>query len=915
MRPPTAKIPRFAVSYRRVSPCDSRLYQPPGQPGPLKLLYLAVAYHVGIAAGHILWQRTWFGCGISDLYWIAALAPIPICLWLDAAVPARAATPLRWPVSAGFAPPRAAPSPWLYGAILLAALCGTLRLASRPPFPCLQPSDLAYHNAPSEGSNRSAVAISGFVAGYPLSRDGRQRLDVEASAIWLDGVPQPVDGRVRLLTTSRHPFRYGEMVRVSGQLIEPPVFDGFDYRAYLARKQVHSLMRRPQVEPLPGQPRGGPLLRHIYRLRARGEALLNRRLPEPYAALANGMLLGIEAGIPDDLYEQFNLTGTSHVIVISGSNVALVSGLLMSLGIKLFGRRAALWPTLAGLVFYTLLVGGDAAVTRAALMGGLFVIATVFGRQSTALVSLGAACWAMTLSNPLTLWDVGFQLSGAATAGLILVGPPLTDRAQNLGHALTARLRRGAAPVAAAGRPEFLVPNSIRDLVRDSLLMTIAASVTTLPLILHYFERLSWISPITNLLIAPVQPLIMIAGGSGLIAGLLGLEQIAQILLWVPFVCLWWTVAIVASNAALPGAGMEIGWFASEHMALTYAAVLALYWRQPLQRTLNRITVGFISAAGAARRQASRSRRLAQLLQSMPSWAYGISTLAAVLIWWLALTQPDGQLHVHFLDIGQGDGIFIQTPSGRQLIIDGGQDSQQLFAQLGAVMPFWDRHVDRAVVTHPDADHIAAQIGLPRRFSLGRAIISANTLGHEHTEPWLDALGTKNVQVIGLQMGSWLDLGDGVSLWALWPPPEAELRGWEEDDKNERSLVLKLVYGDFTLLLTGDSGHASEEQLLRTGQPLAAQVLKVGHHGSDASTGPEFLEAVGSAVAVIQVGADNRYGHPDPDLLDRLQGQIILRNDKHGRVHIRSDGEQMWIETENGEISDLLARNLASNSQ
>lgn len=874
----------------------------------MKLLYLATAYLIGVAAGLFLWQRTWFGCGISDLYWIAALAPIPLCLWLDAAAPAKAAAPLRWPVTAGFAPPRTAPSAWLLASLLLAAAGGVLRLASHPPLPCLRPSDLAYHNAAGDdGPGLQNVQFTGYVDGYPLRKGGSQRLDIESTAIWLDGAPHPVDGRVRLQTTIRHPFRYGDPVRVTGQLTEPPVFEGFDYRTYLARKNVHSLVRWPRVEPLPGPPRGGPLLRYVYRLRARGEALINRHLPEPSAALANGMLLGIEAGIPDDLYEQFNLTGTSHVIVISGSNVALVSGLLMALGVKLFGRRAALWPTLAGLVFYTVLVGGDAAVTRAALMGGLFVFATVLGRQSTALVSLGAAGWAMTLWNPLTLWDVGFQLSGAATAGLILVGPPLADRAQNFGRTLTDRFRRSASPGIAARQPEFLMPSSIWDLIRDSLLMTIAASVTTLPLIVHYFERLSWISPITNLLIAPAQPLIMISGGLGLIFGLLGLEQIAQFLLWIPFACLWWTVAMVAWNAALPGASMEIGWFGSGHMAVTYAVVLALYWRQPLQRTLNRLTLGFFPAF-YSRRRAYNSRRLAQLLQSMPSWAYVICALAAALIWWLALTQPDGQLHVHFLDIGQGDGIFIQTPSGRQLLIDGGQDSQKLFAELGAVMPYWDRHVDRAVVTHPDADHIAAQIDLPQRFRLGRAFISANTLGHEHTKPWLDALSLQNVHVIGLQQGGWLDLGDGVSLWALWPPPEVELHGWEEDDKNERSLVLKLVYGDFTLLLTGDSGHASEKRLLRTGQPLAAQVLKVGHHGSDASTGLAFIEAVGAGVAVIQVGADNRYGHPDPDLLKRLHGQIILRNDRHGRVHIRSDGEHMWIETENGEISDLLVR-------
>ena len=313
----------------------------------MTLLYLAVAYLAGIAAGQFLWQQGLFGCGIGDGYWIAALAPVPVCLWMDAAGVAKVATPLRWPMSAGFAVPRTSLSAWLMGGLLLAGLCGILRLASHPPLPCLEPTDLAYYNADErENASQRPVQVDGYVVGYPVRKEGRQRMDVEATAVWLYGEPQPVSGRVRVQTSSRHPFRYGEAVRASGLLTQPPVFEDFDYRSYLARKQVHSLMLRPRVEPQPGPPRGGTLLQLVYALRARSEALLNRRLPEPFAALANGMLLGIEAGIPDDLYEQFNRTGTSHVIVISGSNVALVSGMLMALGIKLFGRRAALWPTL-----------------------------------------------------------------------------------------------------------------------------------------------------------------------------------------------------------------------------------------------------------------------------------------------------------------------------------------------------------------------------------------------------------------------------------------------------------------------------------------------------------------------------------------------------------------------------------------
>ena len=871
----------------------------------MKLLYIAIAYLVGVAAGQILWQQGWFGCGISGYFWIAALALIPVCLWMDARDVPRAAEPMVWPESAGFVPPRRTSSSWLVGGILLAGTCGVLRLGSHPPQPCLRPSDLAYYNGNDGDSSSPLVTVDGYVVSYPVLKDGRRRLDIEVEYLELDGERKRVAGRLRLQTNSVYRFRYGESVRVRGELTEPPIFEDFDYRAYLARKQIHSLMRRARVGPQPGMLRGGFLLQFVYGLRDRGERLLNRLLPEPYAALANGMLLGIEAGIPDELYEKFNLTGTSHVIVISGSNVALVTGVLMALGIRLFGKRGALWPTLGGLALYTFLVGGDAAVMRAALMGGLFMVATVLGRQSTALVSLAAACWAMTLWNPLMLWDVGFQLSSAATVGLILIGPALTDSVTALWHKLEkGLLRKGSAPD--SSQADFLIPRSFGDFLRDSLLMTVAASLTTYPLIVHYFGRLSLISLFTNVLIAPVQPWIMIFGGIGLIVGLSGLDQIAYYLLFVPYASLWWTTMIVKWHATFQGGSVEIAAYGGGAMVLTYAAILGLYWRKPIAGFMGRIGHRAVRFSTVESRETSAGRRLTILAGATPTWAIGILAMVAGLLWWLALTQPDGQLHVYFLDVGQGDGIFIQTPSGRQVLIDGGDDSQQLFAELGAVMPFWDRQIDQAIVTHPDWDHIGGQIDLPSRFGLGQAIISENVRHHEDSQLWLAALDAENVPVVGLQQGAWLDLGDGVALWALWPPREEALRGLEEDDKNERSLVLKLVYGEFSVLLTGDAGLPSEERLLREGQPVAAHVLKVGHHGSEHSSSPAFVEAVGPSVAIIQVGAENRYGHPDPEVLEILGGRLVLRNDREGRVHIWSDGRLMWVEAEKGDGTGLL---------
>ena len=438
-----------------------------------------------------------------------------------------------------------------------------------------------------------------------------------------------------------------------GLLTEPPVFEGFDYRAYLARKQIHSLMLRPKVEPRPGPMRGGAVLQFVYGIRGRGERVLNRLLPEPYAALASGMLLGIEAGIPKELYEKFNLTGTSHVIVISGSNVALVTGVMMGVGIWLFGRRGALWPTLGGLALYTLLVGADAAVMRAALMGGLFVVATALGRQGTALVSLAAACWLMTLWNPLMLWDVGFQLSSAATVGLILMGPALLESFRSLWSKVGIGLRRwGALPDGSIS--DFLSPSSVGDLLRDALLTTVAASVATYPLIVFYFGRFSLISLLSNLLIAPAQPGILIFGGFALVVGLIGLEQLAQLLLFIPNAGLWWTTTVVNWSASIRGASVEVDWFGAGAVVFTYAAILGLYWGKRISvyvRLLWRTTVRTFARHPG---ESPARRELGETFIATPTWVFGSLSVVAGMLWWIALTQPDGQLHVHFLDVGQG---------------------------------------------------------------------------------------------------------------------------------------------------------------------------------------------------------------------------------------------------------------------
>ncbi len=834
----------------------------------MALLYGSLAYMAGILIGRAIFDRLGMRCPLPEWLWLAPFGLLPLILFLQRRNEAKASADMRWPTSAGFEPPRSSAAPALLLGLALCVAAGALRYAGHPFTPCWTPADLAHYNLPADRAfERSApkVTLFGFVDSYPLVADVKQRLVIRVQALEIDGVQREVTGKVRLSTGIRERYRYGQPVRVTGRLATPPDFDSFSFREYLARKGIHSVLYSATIETVEAPPQGNPLLAALYAVRARGERFLNRALPEPYAALANGMLLGIESGIPDELYAQFNATGSSHVIVISGSNVALIAGVIMALMVRIVGGGRAVWFTVAGIACYALLVGGDAAVMRAGVMGSLAVVAAGMNRRSTALVSLGAACGLMTLLNPLALWDVGLQLSSAATAGLILVAPDLIA---------------GFRKTLSALHLSAFARGPVGSFFEESLMVTLAANLTTMPLVVYYFGRLSIVSLLTNLLILPAQPPIMLAGSAGAAAGIAGLELIGRLILALPWLCLAWTVHIVQWTASLPGASLEITGYNTAALIATYLALVAAK-TQPRWRCLLTSLDRWSAAV-----------RWSRLVS--PTAAMGL-TMTAVLAWTAVASLPDGRLHLWFLDVGQGDGIFIQTPSGRQVLVDGGASPETLFSELSVVMPFWDRTIDLLVLTHPDGDHMAAQTEAPTRYQVDFAIYTTHAAQHPDAVLWREHMTINAVTVLEQAAGGWLDLGDGVALWVLWPPAEGVQA---KDVDNEHSLVLKLVYGNFSALLTGDAGLASEEALMAQGSPLQATLLKVGHHGSRTSTGPDFVQRVAAQVAVIQVGADNDYGHPHPEVLRELEGHTVLRTDRQGRIHVQSDGRQMWIGTE-----------------
>lgn len=287
---------------------------------------------------------------------------------------------------------------------------------------------------------------------------------------------------------------------------------------------------------------------------------------------------------------------------------------------------------------------------------------------------------------------------------------------------------------------------------------------------------------------------------------------------------------------------------------------------------------------------------MAEVKRFFAGWGWVVAlALATAAIWLGVLGLPDGRLHVYFLDVGQGDAILVVTPDGRQILVDGGPSPTALLNQLGAVLPFWDRSLDLVVLTHPDGDHITGLIPMLDRYRVAQALDTPSSDDAPLTESWLGGLAEAGVERVYAQRGMVIRAG-GVQLDVFNPGPT--LLVGTNSDTNNNAIVLRLEYGETSVLLTGDAEREGEDAMLAAGLPLRSDVLKAGHHGSNGSSSASFIAAVAPRYAVIQVGAKNNFGHPHPAVLQRLAGVEVLRTDLHGRIEMVSDGRRLTVTTQ-----------------
>jgi competence protein ComEC len=709
----------------------------------------------------------------------------------------------------------------------------------------------------------------------------------------------------------------GDEVVATVHAKRPPIFrdDGaFDRRAYLADQGVHLVgtLRAPQLLQRVASSQVTPetLLAHLRgRLRGEVDSLFANR-PQ-VAGVLRAMLLGDRSFVERDESTDFQKTGVFHVLVVAGLHVGALAAALFWIGRKL--KFAPLWTaatTLMLLAMYVGVVEERPPVLRAALMTGIVVLGGLFFRRLDVLNSAAIAAIILLVAKPLAVRDSSFQLTFLAIgsiAGLAL--PWLEKNVQPYLHALrgwrdatrdaaheplATQFRidlRGAAGWFGAKVPPFLKNSLESALVRgigfslrlsELLVITIVLQIGMLPLMARDFHRVTLAAPLVNLAAVPLTSVVVPLGFLTLATGLLfssAAKLLAALLTWLVLLLLHivqWFAHLPHWSYRIPGPpGWLIALFLAAAVLLCISARVPHLWR------------------GWAWRPAAAAIAAGAL---------------AIAIFPFSPRRSAGKLELTVLDVGQGDSLFVVSPHGRTLLIDGGGgfagfpgEEEHSGADPGeeAVSPYlWSRgfqKLDVVALTHAHQDHIGGLFAVLQNFHIGELWIGREVSSRALAN--LESLARERaIRVVHERRGdsfSW----DDVQTQFLWP--ELAPEPLASPPKNDDSLVLRLQFGTRSMMLPGDAEKQSERSILREtpGARLQADVLKVGHHGSKNSTTESFLASVHPSIAIISAGEDNPYGHPNPELLDRLEAANarILRTDRDGAVHVLTDGERLEV--------------------
>ncbi len=712
-------------------------------------------------------------------------------------------------------------------------------------------SENALHRLKHEGY----IDFFGTIYKSPSIGKDRDYLYLKVKKVIYKNREENIDGNLRVTVYRSSPhsslsnFFIGDQIIVSARLLSSKGFQNFDHRSrdtYFKSLNIHNRASTKSallVKKIKPGKRYSPLrwvsiIRRGLQRKIKQHFTSSRSSISPQGAVLEALLLGERGRMDQEVTRSLQQAGIFHLFAISGAHIAIISFILFSLFRVLHVPTRLSYGLLIGfLIFYAFLVEGRPSVTRATIMTLAFLLGKMIWSDVNLVNTISISAFFLLLVNPFSLFHVGFQLTFAATLTIILLFPRIIKYFPRL------PLR-----------------------ISEIFVLSFTAQLGILPIMAATFHRVTFSSLLLNYAAIPLVGIIMAVGYIFLLFSLLS-SFLAELI----SVALGFLINLLLACSHL------LDWFSS------------ISYRIPTPH-LPTIIGYFLILSLLLLKPRVKGQRIILLSCFL--------CIFSILIFY-PFPSNSKNLKMTLIDVGQGDSILVEFPGRKKMLIDGGGVQQETF-DMGenVVSPFlWKKgikKVDYLVLTHAHPDHLNGLKAVARNFKIKEFW---EAFSPEQSESYSGFKKLLRPSVIQKRKFRGDSLQEGqVKINVLHPEKDYP---YVHSIHNNQSLVLKLSYGQITLLLTGDIEIKAEMEILSTGATIESQVLKSPHHGSHSSSSEPFLQKVRPHQVLISVGEGNRYGFPDLEVLRRYQeiGAEVYRTDLHGAIEVSTDGKEISIRT------------------
>ena len=743
--------------------------------------------------------------------------------------------------------------------------------------------------------SKDKITVEGIVSENPRKSSDRTELIVTARRLIKSNTNVPVEGRVLLSVAINREINYGDFIRFTTRLRVPHSFHnpgGFDYEKYLRYRGVivRGFIKDPSGIVILRENQGNLFQTQLELLRRKIKKFIEDNSLSPEREIIQAMILGNQGEIPKEVMEKFNKTGTTHIIAISGFNIGIIAflsfftiRLIMKTSTYLLLRfNIVTISTIFGIIpviIYTFIAGLGISVVRASIMAVTFMIAIILGKDRDLYNTLALAALIILIISPHSLYDVSFQLSFVAVWAILFITPSFTM-------------------MFAKGNPEEM--SKQREWIKKIftnififIVVSLAATLGTLPFIVFYFNRISTIVLLSNLIVVPIMGIIAIPVCMAIILVLPISDALALVFLNISSFLVRISISIVDFFASLPGSSffvstptlLEIGAY---YLILIVSVKLFDFWRH---------------------KEVDHTERKSSISQKWYRISFAVLAVFFIMdtIYLYARDIHNDKMRVTFIDVGQGSSTLIALPGGKKILLDGGGSYDNIF-DIGkyVVAPFlWHekiRNIDIVVLSHPHPDHLNGLITILSNFDVKEVWTNGEKGDLETYEDFMKIMREKNITHRLVSEKSGVTLINGTTLSVFNPVNPIDLKNnlpRKFDRTNNDSLVIKLSYGKVSFLFPGDISEPSEARLVKSGQDIKSQIMLVPHHGGFTSSTLTFLHKVDPEYAIVSCGSDNVFNDPHPDVLERFSrlGTRILRTDINGAINITTDGTNITYTT------------------